>query len=417
MKHDWNREYIKVEKCNTTGKWHCDGVLPHRDKNGKRKRARKRFTTKEQADRWADEQRDKGEAYLYSGAVRRTRLTDIEENDAINAINLLNAKFGSNKKNLTEAVIFYMSQFESVNKNTLVTDAIKSYLSNPKLVRTSKDHQFQFKRRLTRFEIYIDDEATLDDIESQYMEDWIYDEMKDVNDTERRNEYACLHAFYNWCFKKELCFKNPLTKVDKPNAEERVPESLSIPEVESLMSWAEKVDAGSMVPFFALGIFAAIRPEEINRLHWEDFNWDENIVSIDGKGAKRRSIDLPDTCVEWVKPYALKQGSVSPVNVRKLYDFIRALSGYRISKRSLYGLDKEGYDALVADSGNESRPRWINDAMRHTGITYYQKVMQNVGKVADWAGNSVAVIHSHYRAVKGVTDKTSKQFWAIKPTQ
>ena len=184
MKHDWNREYIKVEKCNTTGKWHCDGVLPHRDKNGKRKRARKRFTTKEQADRWADEQRDKGEAYLYSGAVRRTRLTDIEENDAINAINLLNAKFGSNKKNLTEAVIFYMSQFESVNKNTLVTDAIKSYLSNPKLVRTSKDHQFQFKRRLTRFEIYIDDEATLDDIESQYMEDWIYDEMKDVNDSE-----------------------------------------------------------------------------------------------------------------------------------------------------------------------------------------------------------------------------------------
>ena len=55
--------------------------------------------------------------------------------------------------------------------------------------------------------------------------------------------------------------------------------------------------------------------------------------------------------------------------------------------------------------------------MRHTGITYYQKLKQNVGQVADWAGNSVSVIHSHYRAVKGVTDKTNKQFWAIKPTQ
>jgi len=417
MKYDWNREYIKVKKDNTTGMWHVDGVLPHRDKNGKRKRARKRFTTEIQADKWAEMQRDKGEAYLTSGSLRRTRLREVEESDAISALNLLSAKYGEGTKKLTEAVLFYIEKFDSVNKNVLVSDAIKSYLANPKLVRASKDHQFQFKRRLVRFELYIDDSSTLDDIESQYMEDWIYDEMKNVSDTERRNEYACLHAFFNWCLKKEMCVKNPLTKVDKPDATERVPEALNISEVETLLSWAEKIDAGSMVPFFALGIFAAIRPEEINRLDWADFNWDDKVVTIDGKGAKRRSIDLPDTCVEWVKPYALKSGSVSPTNVRKLYDFIRALSGYRISKRSLYGLDKEGYDELVADSGNESRPRWINDAMRHTGITYYQKIIQNVGKVAEWAGNSVSVIHSHYRAVKGVTDKTTKQFWAIKPTQ
>ena len=147
MKHDWNREYIKVEKSNTTGKWHVDGVCHIEIKTASVNVLEKGSPPRKQADRWADEQRDKGEQYLLSGAIRKTRLSDLEEVDAINAINLLAAKFGANTKSLTDAAIFYMTQFESVNKNTLVSDAIKMYLSNPKLVRTSKDHQFQFKRK------------------------------------------------------------------------------------------------------------------------------------------------------------------------------------------------------------------------------------------------------------------------------
>ncbi len=42
----------------------------------------------------------------------------------------------------------------------------------------------------------------------------------------------------------------------------------------------------SMLPYLSLGIFAGIRPEEIDRLSWEDIT--ENSINIRGKNSKTR---------------------------------------------------------------------------------------------------------------------------------
>ena len=44
--------------------------MPYRDKNGKRERVRKRFTTKDQAHQFAEQERNKGINYLRSGTER-----------------------------------------------------------------------------------------------------------------------------------------------------------------------------------------------------------------------------------------------------------------------------------------------------------------------------------------------------------
>ena len=63
----------------------------------------------------------------------------------------------------------------------------------------------------------------------------------------------------------------------------------------------------------------------------------------------------------------------------------------------------------------QPRPEWVRDVMRHTGITYYHKLINDKYKVASWAGNSPQIIDSNYRAVEGVTAGTCKKFWEILP--
>jgi hypothetical protein len=48
--------------------------------------------------------------------------------------------------------------------------------------------------------------------------------------------------------------------------------------------------------------------------------------------------------------------------------------------------------------------------MRHTGITYYHRLINDKNQVASWAGNSPQIIDSNYRAVDGVTASTCKKF-------
>ena len=63
----------------------------------------------------------------------------------------------------------------------------------------------------------------------------------------------------------------------------------------------------------------------------------------------------------------------------------------------------------------QPRPEWVRDVMRHTGITYYHKLINDKNQVASWAGNSPQIIDSNYRAVEGVTAGTCKKFWEILP--
>lgn len=417
MKQKWDISYIKEPKQNeSTGKWIVYGVLPHRGEDGKRKVVRKTLKTRAEADVFVAEQREKGRKYLASGDTRRTRLSVHEESDAINAIKLLEANFAEDPRTLTDAVTFYVDQYANLESNVTINDAVGKYLVWDKFKSRSDTHIRQFTRRLEKFKLAYDSKM-VSTFKKPTIQAWLDGKRSNGNsETEIRNEYACLHAFFNFCVKEELCRENPVSKVHKPEIVRGKVQILSNEEVRNLMSYAESVDAGSMLAYFALGIFCAIRPEEIQRLDWADVNLKKDRILIDGKGKRERPVAIHPTAKAWLKLVELEEGPVAPDNSKKLFNLVRALSGFRVAPLQLDSLDKEGYEDQLEGCGGDDRPMWVNDVMRHTGITFYvQHLDDNVNKVARWAGNSVDVIHSHYLAVRGVDDEVTEEFYGILP--
>ena len=96
-------------------------------------------------------------------------------------------------------------------------------------------------------------------------------------------------------------------------------------------------------------------------------------------------------------------GNVAPANAKKLFNLIRAIAGYKVSRKSIEVSEAEEWEKKLDKCDDESRPTWVRDVMRHTGITYYLKINSDKNKTAMWAGNSPAIIDSNYRAVDGVT--------------
>ena len=78
--------------------------------------------------------------------------------------------------------------------------------------------------------------------------------------------------------KQTLLRANVVTAVDKPKIDHKEPESLTIDQAKNLLYYANEVEDGSLVAYFVLAIFAALRPFEVRRAQWEDFDWDENIL-------------------------------------------------------------------------------------------------------------------------------------------
>ncbi len=136
-------------------------------------------------------------------------------------------------------------------------------------------------------------------------------------------------------------------KVEDSPSEEPV-RVLSIAEIKHLLELAQmelqatlkvgktkmsviKVYPGELVPWFVLGLFAGLRPEETVRLDWADIDFDRRQIDLPAKKAKgrtRRIIPMEPNLIEWLKPYRPVGGNGKAVsNFRWHFQVYRAAKG------------------------------------------------------------------------------------------
>lgn len=426
---EWNKNCIKIKEGKTPAgvPWfEVDGYLPQRDTEGKLERVkRKRFRDKQEALDYQKNIQDEGRRFMGEGQVRKTRLTEDQENDAYHAYGLLEERFSDApfKPSLVDVVTFYSRNFKEIESKT-VNEAVAHYLDSQSLKDATVIYRNRVISQMNHFQTAYDSRFVYT-LSRDDLRDFIY-RTPDLTNYAYLNNFSAVNAFMNHCVDERWIASNPLIpKKDKPKAVREKPHVLTIEEVETLLRNAELVHDGIMVPFFAIAIFCGVRVEETNRMLWADVKINNTYqgearpkLLVTGKGDRDRSVDMPMIAKEWIEPYYQTSGNLRPTNWRKLYDLIRAMSGFRMAKVRIDPSDYKLYAKELKGCSNKSRKEWKKNNMRHTGITY--RVIDQGGDKAGvgyWAGNKPEVIDKHYMAVRNAGDETTKdEFYAIKPT-
>jgi integrase len=169
---------------------------------------------------------------------------------------------------------------------------------------------------------------------------------------------------------------------------------LEVGQVERLLRASDP----EIVPANAISAFCTIRQAELEKLDWPRVDLEERIITIDAKIAKtsaRRTITIPENCVEWLRPYAKKEGRIVPANYRNLFDRARVRAGFEPS--STQRSDKVLQKLLVEVRAKkiELAP-WPVNAFRHSSISYKLAKEKNYALVAAESGNSPKMIKEHY---------------------
>jgi integrase len=193
---------------------------------------------------------------------------------------------------------------------------------------------------------------------------------------------AKIGPFFTWCIREGWCSKNPVRGILRPKADDSEPVIFTVEEVERLMIVAHQIEP-SMIPYLALGIFAGVRPEEIQRLSWEDIGEDEiEIRSIKAKTRRRRLIEIAPNLRQWL----CLGGPIAPKNKRRKLDRLRKETGVT----------------------------WAHDIMRHTFASYHLAKHGSGDKTSVQLGHSdTQMLITHYR--KLVSKDNAERFWSISP--
>jgi len=159
--------------------------------------------------------------------------------------------------------------------------------------------------------------------------------------------------------------------------------------VEQLRKLLEAAPVGYL-PVLAIGAFAGLRPEEINKLRWEDIDFDERTIRVNASAAKtrkKRFAEMSENLVEWLRPYAGRVGKVAPPNLRKL----------RCQTMKKAGIN-----------------HWPQDVLRHSFASAHYAAYKNPAHTALLLGHrDQNMLLTHYRDL--MKPSNGARYWTIVP--
>lgn len=211
-----------------------------------------------------------------------------------------------------------------------------------------------------------------------------------VSNNTRRKYLRFLRMFATWLKHESLLssdpFKGIVFKPDDVHAE-----FYSVDEIKTLLRFvADRYT--DLAGYYALLIFAGLRPSEGLRVRWEDINFQTSELYVRKGKTNARHIILEPVALQWILWHRSNTAHNRP--------FIEQTNFTNREKR------------LRAKALKRS---WIQDGLRHGFGTFYRARIKDVGKVADYMGNSPNIVKRHY--ARTVPRSECERFWKMFPTE
>jgi integrase len=194
-------------------------------------------------------------------------------------------------------------------------------------------------------------------------------------------------TFFRWAVRHHHCMENPCDRLDKLQRDMSQIAALSLDESKRMLYAAILMENKATAACVAIGLFAGLRPSEINDLKTEDILKDK--IRVSGGKLRRklkRSTPIPPVLAAWLDEFP----------------FTGLPSGWSSKLKRLKQATKAN--------------TWVQDIIRHTSITFQTERDKNEALTAYNCGTSIQMMNRHYRDTID-DEKTIAEFWSLTPAK
>jgi integrase len=302
-------------------------------------------------------------------------------------------RLAGNARSLLFYVDFAVANYREPEKQKLLADAVAEYvaakehefeqdhISRPQMERIRMDLK-RLTARFPRVSVAVLTVAKL----VEFLETG-RPAMKTYN-----NRRGIVSTFFKFCFQRGWIAENPIPKVPHFRIRRRrgMAQTFSIAQAQALMEHFETFEGGRWVPYFALCLFAGIRPGvpqgEISKLKADAVNLEAGVIYVSADVSKVREprrVTIQPNLAAWLRAYPLEKFPIVVGNFQKR----------RMKFAEKFGL--------------------THDVLRHTFISMFVAKFRSIGEASIQAGNSESIIRKHYLDLK--TTVEADAFFNILP--
>jgi len=357
------------------------------------RRVRKQFVSRDEA--LGEKNALEVEAANMGGEIRarNTRLSSEQLAEAEAAI----ARLGT--KSLSLAVEWFLTTYRPPVEAMAMETAVAAFLDE-KAVHLRPAALNDYRRTLNRLKAAFPS-RTVHSIATGDIQRFLSG--RDVGKKRLNNLRGDLHAFFSWCqaAPREWTRENPVRAIPKFRINRGVPAIINADTAAKLMAYVEayagpgEQPAGCLVPYFALALFAGMRPSVTDGEIWKLARQPDPSTCIDqalgviriapdlAKTKFVRQITIQPNLSAWLMRYPLRKYPLIPRNAHTMISEVR--KKFALS----------------------------DDVLRHTFISMHVAKFKSLGAAALEAGNSETMVRRHYLNL--VSEAEANKFWSITP--
>jgi integrase len=248
-----------------------------------------------------------------------------------------------------------------------------------------RDYKFKVGKFCSRF-----GDRLAHEISTVEIEEWM--DSHEWAGKSRKQYRGTVRTLFRFAKKRGYIQADPTEGLLTVKVKQRLPSILTPKQTQDLLNAARAYGGGLMLPYFAIGAFAGLRPEEIRRLSWDKIDFDAGEIYVaheDSKTAQDRFVAMSECLIAWLSEIPAKARSGRLNWSRRAFDDVRRNAG-------------------VLD-------HWDNSVLRHGAASHlYAKTGGNAALVTAQMGHGLDVFLRHYK--RAVTKSQAQKYFEITPS-
>ena len=215
-----------------------------------------------------------------------------------------------------------------------------------------------------------------------------------LTSTSSSRYHSSLKGFFAYLYQSDYITQNPVEKIPSPKLSKKLPQVLSINEIDAILSEPDVEKKLGLRDKALLEIFYAcgIRVSELINLKISGLYFKEGIIRVLGKGSKERLVPVGRSAVKWVNEY-LKQSRplLEKRNKSENYLFLN-IRGSKLSRMGVWKIVDHYVKAAKIDK--EVHPH----TFRHSFATHLLEGGADLRAVQEMLGHadiSTTQIYTH----------------------
>lgn len=292
---------------------------------------------------------------------------------------------------LIEAARYYVEYGRPhVSKKTvsaLVDEFMQSHRGAENAEVTIKEYEYKLRRFARAF-----GERNVHEINTSEIEKWM--DAQGFKSYNRKNYRNYLRIFFRFGEQRGYLKKSPAAAIPRVKIKKTAPGVLTADEVESLLIAARDYRNGIMLPYFAIGCLAGLRPDEMKRITWADIDMEEKEIYVSvaaSKTASDRTVTMQECLLEWLEliPKPLRDGKLV--------------------------FSRGKFERVRENAGLTEKWKKTKDIMRHSAASHLYRCSGSADVVTANMGHDLHVFLKYYKREVGKRD--AERYFQILPVE